>query len=115
MVNSSLDESLHLVADRYRRRILHHLRNGSEGETEISDLVDRVLTAESTSEENQPLDREQVAIELRHVHLPMLEDYGIMEYDAKMGTIRYLSNEQVETVLDSLPEDDSFVQVGEYS
>ncbi len=39
------------------------------------------------------------ALELAHVHLPLLEDHGLVEYDARTETIRYYECELVSSVL----------------
>lgn len=42
---------------------------------------------------------------VHHVHLPKLADYGLIEHDIERGTVRYLSDERLEAIVDSLPEE----------
>lgn len=44
--------------------------------------------------------RETAMIRLHHVHLPMLEDCGILTYEARSETVRYWGHEEVERRLE---------------
>jgi len=105
MMNNSLDACLQLVADQHRRRAIHYLRRNANGTTTFDDLVDQLHGKESVSEGDLLHDREQLAIQLQHTHLPKLADYGVVEYDHRNGTIQYRPDDRVEAVLDSLPEE----------
>lgn len=105
MADNPLDACLRLVADRRRRRLLEQLRHDATGETTIDDLVDRLLGAGVGPGIDRLNDREQLVVDLQHVHLPKLADHGVVEYDLERGTVRYQSDEQVEAVLDRLPEE----------
>lgn len=101
MDESSLDACLLLVSDRRRRQIIRHLRHSGDKKT-VDGLVSQLLDTESQVSESP--DRKHLGIQLRHSHLPMLADYGVVQYDPESETVRYASDELVETVLDSLPE-----------
>ena len=103
MTNHGLDACLRLVADRHRRRVIHHLRHEANGTTTIDDLVDQLHSRRPDSKNGPPQDRETLAMHLRHTHLPKLADHGVVEFDHRSGAVRYQSDEQVETVLASLP------------
>jgi hypothetical protein len=105
MTNHSLDACLRLVADRHRRRIIHHLRHEATGTTTFEDLVDRMHRRAPDAKDGPPQDREALAIQLHHSHLPQLADHGVVEFDHRTGVVRYHPDERVETVLDSLPEE----------
>ena len=105
MTNHSLDACLRLVADQHRRRVIHHLRHETNGATTFDDLVDQVHRRASDAKNGPPQDRDELAIRLQHSHLPKLADHGIVDYDHRSGAIRYDPDQQVEAVLDSLPED----------
>jgi hypothetical protein len=103
MTNHNLDRCLQIVADQHRRRIIHHLRHEANGTTTFDDLVEQ-LSARASNSKNGPLqDREDLAIQLQHNHLPKLADHGIVEFEHTTGAVRYHPDRQVETVLDSLP------------
>jgi hypothetical protein len=104
MTNHSLDACLRLVADRHRRRVIHHLRRGADGATTFDALVDRMHGRAPDAKNGPPRDREDLATRLHHNHLPRLAEYGVVEFDHRSGVVRYHSDEQVETVLDSLPD-----------
>jgi len=106
MNGDSLDASLTLVADRHRRRLLEHLRHNGNGEVQIDDLVDHLSQAEPAADGRQ-MSRDQLAIQLTHVHLPKLADHGVIEHDHERGTIEYRPDEQIEAVLEGLPEEPS--------
>lgn len=105
MTNHSLDACLQVVADRHRRRVIHHLRHESNGTTTFDDLVDQVHSRGSDSKNSPPQDREELALQLQHTHLPKLADHGLIEFELGSGAVRYHPDEQVETVLDSLPRE----------
>jgi hypothetical protein len=103
MPNHSLDDCLRLVADHRRRRLLQQLRYSTRNTVAFETLVDR-LHDEIASEESHT-DRERLALQLHHTHLPTLEDHGVVEYDLKNGAVQYHPDDQIETVLDSLPDE----------
>ena len=104
MPTSEIDPSLKLVADKRRRELIDQLRQNGTGEVTIDTLVDRMNESEQAASTEPPPDRERLAIELYHTHLPQLADLGVVEYDPERKTVRYRPDEQVEAVLDSLPE-----------
>ena len=103
MNGDSLDNCLKLVADRDRRRIIHHLRNMAEQEVPIDVLVDRLHDGEEISGAGRH-SRNQTSIRLHHDHLPELEYHGVIEYEPEREVIRYRSDDEIESVLDSLQE-----------
>ena len=107
MNGDSLDACLTLVADRRRRRLLEHLRHNGNGEVQLDDLVDHLYEAEPAAADDRQMSRDQLAIQLFHIHLPKLADHGVVEHDHERGTIEYRPDEQIEAVLDGLPEEPS--------
>lgn len=104
MTTRSLDTLLQLVADRHRRQAIQQLRKEANGETTFDDLVDRLLGDESLTDDHTT-HREQLAIQLYHAHLPRLADHGVVEFDPENRAVRYQPDEQIERVLDSLPDE----------
>ena len=107
MNDDSLDACLELVADRRRRRLIEHLRHNGNGETPIDDLIDQLHQAEPDIADERQMNRDQLAIQFTHCHLPKLADHGIIEHDPDHGTIEYRPDEQFEAVLDGVPEEPS--------
>ena len=97
MTSHLLDESLRLLAHRYRRMVLRELRRSPDGTASFEDVLDRL------HEEVPDTERSELAIDLRHTHLPKLADHGVLEYDRRSGAVRYEPDENVETLLDALP------------
>lgn len=93
--SSDYDLIFEVLANERRRRVLHHLVD--EPVWEIDALVDRLAEEESSS-------REDVACSLHHVHLPKLEDAGIV--DSENGAIQYLGGSLIEQHLRSTREAD---------
>ena len=103
MDGDRLDTYLRLVADRNRRMLLQELRIEANGKVRIDDLVDQLQ--EDRRANDLYSDREQFAIRLYHAHLPKLAEHGVVEYDLEDETIKYQPDEQLEAVLDSLPDE----------
>ena len=103
MKGDPLDECLELVADRNRRRIIQHLRNVTEREVDIDTLIDHLHDGEPISVAERP-SRTQTSIQLHHDHLPKLEYHGVIEYESEREVVRYRSDAEIESILDSLQE-----------
>lgn len=88
---SGLDLAANVLRDRHRRRILLGLRAGR---------VDR----EADVALRRP-DADEVESDLRSVHLPMLEEEGIIEWDRENGEIRKGPNfDEIEPLLRLIEE-----------
>jgi len=89
----SLGSLFKVLSDPHRRSTIYYLST-MDGETaDLSSLVGALNERVATS-----LDR--LEINLRHIHLPKLADYNLIEYDERSETIRYRDGERVETVLE---------------
>ena len=86
----SADTVLELLANDRRRAIVAALDRHDENWMRVETLVERLSTTFETTEWK---------IELHHVHLPMLDDEGLVEYDDRNGTVRYYDCELVTDVL----------------
>lgn len=104
MTDDRLDACLRLVADRRRRGVIQKLRSEATGESTIDDLTDRLHSSALVSGNDGRPERDELAIELAHVHLPKLADHDVIDYDRRDRTVRYQPDERIEAVLDSLPE-----------
>lgn len=84
-----LPTSVHdALAAQPRKHVIAHLL-GRDRPTAVADLA--VVVAASRDEKSPasvtPDQRMRVAVELRHVHLPKLADYGFVEWDRDEGTV----------------------------
>jgi hypothetical protein len=79
------------------------LRHEADGTVTFDDLVDQLLRDGTVTGDDQLRDREQLAVQLQHTHLPKLADHGVVEYERRSGAVRYRPSEPVERVLDTLP------------
>lgn len=76
------------LASRERRRLLAVLLDGGERQVEE---VATLLVGWDATEFNTvegPADHRRVLIRLHHVHLPMLDDAGLVTHDTEDGTVR---------------------------
>lgn len=97
----SRQNALDILGDPIRRQVLHDL-DPEEGPVTLSDLADRVANphvrgasavavqsddANDATATTVTSATERVAIQLHHVHLPKLADYGLVEYDRREKTV----------------------------
>jgi hypothetical protein len=105
MTTSNLDTCLRLIADEHRRALIHQLRYETNGQTGLDELATHLQQEQAISNHEQSPSRDQLAIQLSHTHLPKLAAHDVIEYNSETGTVRYQPHEQIETILDGLPED----------
>lgn len=86
----SLDEAFRALGAAPRRRALGHLLEGS-GVVAVAELVDRLHTESGTeagsSHGVDGLSRLDRHVGLVHVHLPLLEELGVIEFDRRSRTV----------------------------
>ena len=105
MNSISLDEHLKLVANPVRRRLLCELRKRNNKQTTTVELV-AVLRHDGRLEvNNRSFGREELAIQVHHVHLPKLADLGVIDFDPEQGSVKYYADNQLEKLLDSIQHD----------
>jgi len=98
----SLDDVFGLLAERRRRFALHALLDVDQGATDCETLTRTVATREARADEEEyalPELRDRVTRALHHVHLPKLDDAGVVDYDARSRTVRYWGHPVVEEYL----------------
>lgn len=88
-----VDEHFVLLSDRLRRDAVRYLipRTG--------EWVDRERLADALSGRRTGRNRRSVDLQLHHVHLPRLEDGGVVDYDRDAGLVRYSGDERLERLL----------------
>ncbi|WP_231188589.1 DUF7344 domain-containing protein [Haladaptatus sp. DYF46] len=98
----SLDELLKLVADTQRRQILRYLIANAEQPVPLEALVEHLSTdtsGDTTSDTTQATDQDRIVIQLHHLQLPKLADYGVIEYNSSLQLISYTEHPRVEALL----------------
>lgn len=83
----SLDATASLVATPSRRYILQRLsRAGSTHRAELAQEIAEWETAEDSDDQMATVVK-QIDTRLYHIHLPLLRDAGVIEYDELSGTV----------------------------
>jgi len=96
----SFDQVLELISAPRRRSLLYHLKDRSESEVPLDDLVDRVYEREKAIPARAtPRSRDEVGVSLAHNHLPRLDDLGILSYETAGNTVEYYPNPALESVI----------------
>ena len=88
-----------ILADSSRRAAIAILDRGAIG---LEDLAREVATLEATEPADDAIER--IELSFRHVHLPMLEDAGIVRYIPETGRVALLENERTNRLRTLLPE-----------
>lgn len=95
----SVDEALRLLANRRRRTILRHLMNHPDGPTALDDLVDLVLTAETSSTAGHHQQTDKMKIDIQCIQVPYLANAGVIEYEADTEQVHYQAHSRLEALL----------------
>ncbi len=84
----SHDECFELLSNHRRRFTLHHLRQAENG-TDLGELAEQVAAWENEVplEEISYDQRKRVYTSLQQVHLPRMDDMGVVEFDDREGTV----------------------------
>lgn len=99
----SIDAVLYALANQQRRLVLRELAHVPDTEVTVDALEATVAHGleEPPAEIRSPT---EIAIQLRHVHLPALDEAGLCRYDVEQERIEYCSNVLAESLLDFLEE-----------
>jgi len=104
----SLDTVFELLANRRRRFILYSLTDAVDGMADLRSVIEDVATLEAALEK-RAFTRQHlldVGTDLYEWHIPVLTDVGVIECDARHGTIRYWSQPLLETWLERARTDE---------
>ncbi|MFC7131878.1 MULTISPECIES: ArsR/SmtB family transcription factor [Salinibaculum] len=93
-----LDRVFRALAAPVRRELLRALSEREVDHADLSWLADRL-----TGVDDRLDTPEQVVVALTHVHLPMLADAGLVEYDRRSETVRYDPHPFVSRMLRTIP------------
>jgi DNA-binding transcriptional ArsR family regulator len=81
----STETALRLLAKQQRRQILRRMAETSGG-TSVEELAIHLGETDSTRSNGGEL-LDSNAVQLHHVHLPMLADAGVLTYDTTQGVV----------------------------
>ncbi|SDR08961.1 DUF7344 domain-containing protein [Natronobacterium texcoconense] len=100
----TIDTVLEALADYRRRKVCEYLvREGTCIET--ADVVTHLSAELSTSSTASPTSNQRLEVGLHHVHLPLLDDADVLEYDDRANSVEPDRNLAVaETILEAVPE-----------
>jgi len=93
-----LDDALKLLSNEYRRTIMYHMKDSEENDFSYQDITEALIEDGYVSED--AADRFQV--QMAHVHLPKMEESGLIEQDERSETVRYVPSEDVENLLEDI-------------
>ncbi|WP_049920853.1 DUF7344 domain-containing protein [Halopiger djelfimassiliensis] len=101
----SLDLVFDLLSNRRRRYALYVLYEQPDGVATVEELTDDIVSFErqySGAESETGIDdrKQRIRTELQHVHLPKLEDAGMLEHDQRSETVRYWTQPSLEEWLE---------------
>lgn len=88
----TLDRLFEVLTEQRRRYVLYYFNEHETAVATVDDLAAQLSTWEREWEDrtDQPPERhrENLRIDLHHVHLPDLADAGLIDYDARSQTAR---------------------------
>ncbi|KDS90350.2 hypothetical protein FK85_15815 [Halorubrum saccharovorum] len=87
---------LRIAANPARRAILRHLIATDSRRVDVDDLATTIDSPEGPIDSETP----QIAIELRHTHLPMLADADAITYDRGSEVVAYRGDDEIEALLE---------------
>lgn len=94
-----LDEVFGVLAHPMRREIIRFCADRANEPTDLDAVVDH-LTEQRLDDE--PPDRDRIALRLHHLHLPKLADTGLVDFDPESGQLVYRTNDVIEACLTEL-------------
>lgn len=91
-----MDRHLRLLADYRRRRILSYLLE-NDGWASLQIVCDSILMGElGVDPKEVPERRKRLYLNLYHHHVPMMESYGVVDYDRNDDRIKFTASQDVE-------------------
>lgn len=100
----SPNDAYRLLRDRRRRLVLQYFSELLGVDTDLGRIADYVHQRETGNDQ----DRRGIETQLHHVHLPILDSRGVIEYDHRTGTVRYDGSDTLERFVRVATEEGSF-------
>ncbi|WP_224448085.1 DUF7344 domain-containing protein [Haloprofundus salilacus] len=76
-------ELFEIFGDSVRRQVLSYLYSGSRKVVSTNELAERCIESDEVATD----DSDQLASTLHHLHLPKLDDVGLLDYDPDAGEV----------------------------
>ncbi|MFC7079893.1 ArsR/SmtB family transcription factor [Halorussus caseinilyticus] len=96
-----IDTVFRALAHPLRREVLGLLSRREDDVAELSEL------AELLRDVREGRTDEQLRVALHHNHLPILREAGLIEYDARTGTVRYRASPPATELVSAALESDA--------
>lgn len=80
------DDLFDVLSERRRRRIIEEVLQRDD-RAAVDDVVETVVEREMNGHDDREDLRSQVTVSLHHVHLPKLNEAGLIDYDPSVETI----------------------------
>lgn len=100
----SPNDAYRLLRDRRRRLVLQYFSELLGVGTDLGRIADYVHQRETGNDQ----DRRGIETQLHHVHLPILDSLGVIEYDHRTGNVRYIGSDTLERIVRVATEEGSF-------
>lgn len=93
----SFDRVFELLANQRRRFVVHYLSAHNDEAVRLEDIVRRIESWEREVHEDVPdAHASRIRQSLHNVHLPLLVDANVVDYDLRSGYVRYWGHPVVE-------------------
>lgn len=99
-----IDRVLKLLRNKERRKIVEYFANSDADTASMEVLAAQLAGLAVETDGSVESSTDATRTQLHHVHLPKLEDHGVVEYDTRTGDVRYHSDERVESIVASLAD-----------
>lgn len=86
-----------------RREVLQFFADRSSRQAGLDQLIEHLTERRAAGE--PPMERDRIALQLHHVHLPKLADIGVIEYDSDTDNLRYHPDDDLERYLEITQRD----------
>lgn len=98
-LNAGLDQVFELFSHPRRRALLYLLRDADADPVWTTNLAVALARTEADADEDLHEVAEEIAVSLRHNHLPKLADAGVVDVDADMATLTYRGDDRIDDLL----------------
>ncbi|MHC3438136.1 DUF7344 domain-containing protein [Natrialbaceae archaeon A-gly3] len=78
----SIDSAFFVLSDEYRRKLCRYMITAEKSVFSTAELVDHLQA------QQEAWSRDRLRVDLTHLHLPMMAEHGIIQYDRRQGTVR---------------------------